>query len=327
MTSSRAGTSSSTPTTGTWAASTAPSTGPTCFRDVSARRSPRSSCPRRSSRSERAARSTSGCSTTPSARPPRRSEPASGGTPSTWRAMPEARLGWPTSVAPVAATSNAARSPPTVPTSSRDRVRASSGPTAATTRPGTGSCTSCRSVSSHVGPESGRDDLFADSRAGRITGHGGQVRVALQDAHTHVGVRGCTNGGRPRLVAQERDLAEAVAAFERLDDASVDDHLGLPRLDDVEALAGLALLEHHLPRLEVGMLERGTELFDRRRRERTQHEHSTQDLDVRVPDAHPRIEPTQRGPAGGHGQRRDQADRDEGEANAEQRDDQRRGQA
>ena len=41
----------------------------------------------------------------------------------------------------------------------------------------------------------------------------------------------------------------------------------------------------------------------------------------------PRVEPAQRGPAHGHRQRREQADRDEGEADAEQLDDQRREQA
>ena len=108
---------------------------------------------------------------------------------------------------------------------------------------------------------------------------------------------------------------------------SVADHLGPTGLDDVEALAALALLEHRLPRRELGMLEPGAELFDRCRRERTQHADSTQDLDVRIANAHPCIEPAQRGPAGGHGQRRHEADRDEREANAEQLDDQRREQA
>ena len=75
------------------------------------------------------------------------------------------------------------------------------------------------------------------------------------------------------------------------------------------------------------MLEPGAELLDRCRRERTQHADSTQDLDVRIAHAHPYIEPAQRGPAGGHGQRRHEADRDEREANAEQLDDQRRQQA
>jgi hypothetical protein len=53
----------------------------------------------------------------------------------------------------------------------------------------------------------------------------------------------------------------------------------------------------------------------------------TQDLDVRIANAHLCVEPAQRGPAGGHSQRRHEADRDEGEANAEQLDDQRREQA
>jgi hypothetical protein len=53
----------------------------------------------------------------------------------------------------------------------------------------------------------------------------------------------------------------------------------------------------------------------------------SQDLDVRIANAHRCIEPAQRGPAGGRGQRRHEADREEGEANAEQLDDQRREQA
>jgi len=69
--------------------------------------------------------------------------------------------------------------------------------------------------------------------------------------------RGCANRGRSRLVAQQGDLAEALAASERPDDASVADHLGATGLDDVEALATLALLEHSLPRRELGRLEPG----------------------------------------------------------------------
>ena len=55
---------------------------------------------------------------------------------------PEGRLDWQRSVAHARATSNADRWPPTAPKSSRSRTRASSAPTAATTRPDAGSCTS-----------------------------------------------------------------------------------------------------------------------------------------------------------------------------------------
>src|SRR3954451_3710365 len=143
------------------------------------------------------------------------------------------------------------------------------------------------SASSRIRLEPGRHDLLARGQAGRVSGHGGQVRVALHDAHAHGCVRGCANGGRSRLAAQQGDLAEAVAAFERPDDASVENHLGPTGLDDVEALAGLALLEDHLARQVLGMLEAGAELLDRRRRECAQHGNCTQALDVRITNSHP----------------------------------------
>ncbi len=171
------------------------------------------------------------------------------------------------------------------------------------------------------------DDLVARGRADRVPGHGGQEgwrcrtltrRAASADARM-VAVRG-------------RSLSRAISPkpsprSQRVDDASVADHLRTTGLDDVEAVAVLALLEHRLPRRELGVLEPGAELFDRRRRERAEHGDRPQDLDVRVADAHPRVEPAQRRPAGGHGERRQEADRDEREANAEHVDDERREQA
>ena len=115
-------------------------------------------------------------------------------------------------------------------------------------------------------------------------------------------VRGRADGGRARPVAQQGDLAEPVAASERVDDASVADHLRATGLDHVEPVAALALLEDRLPRRELGMLEPGAELFDRRRREHAEHRDRAQDLDVRVADAHAAVEPAQRRPARGHGQ-------------------------
>ena len=53
----------------------------------------------------------------------------------------------------------------------------------------------------------------------------------------------------------------------------------------------------------------------------------TQDLDVRIANDYPCIEPAQRGPGGDHSQRRHEADREERKANTEQLDDQRREQA
>jgi hypothetical protein len=76
--------------TGTWAASMAPSTGPTCCRGVSARRRPSSSRPRRSS-PRSTSRSISRCWTTPLARVPSSSEPAAGDMPRTWPPTPAAR--------------------------------------------------------------------------------------------------------------------------------------------------------------------------------------------------------------------------------------------
>ena len=52
----------------------------------------------------------------------------------------------------------------------------------------------------------------AGGRARRVPGHGGQERAALEDAHAQLRVRGSADGRRSRLVAQQRDLAEAVAA-------------------------------------------------------------------------------------------------------------------
>jgi hypothetical protein len=129
--------------TGTWAASMAPSTGPTCCRGVSARRRPSSSRPRRSSpRSTRAVDIAL-------------LDHAFGESAEQFRAggrryaedlasNPGSPLGWPTSVAHALATNNADRSPRTAPTSSRDRMSASSARTAATTRADAGSSTSSR---------------------------------------------------------------------------------------------------------------------------------------------------------------------------------------
>ena len=133
--------------------------------------------------------------------------------------------------------------------------------------------------------------------------------------------------GRPQPVLQQGDLAEALAALEGLDEAPVADDLGLAGFHDVELLAVLGLLEDGRPGRELGVLEPGGELLDRGGRERVQHADGAEDLDVRVAHAHARVEPSQRGPGGRHRQRREQADGDEGGADAEQVDDQRREQA
>ena len=54
------------------------------------------------------------------------------------------------------------------------------------------------------------------------------------------------DGRLPRDVAQERDLAEAAAALLERGEVVGDDDLGPARLDHVEEVAGVALLEHDL---------------------------------------------------------------------------------
>ena len=125
---------------------------------------------------------------------------------------------------------------------------------------------------------------------------------------------------------QQRDLAEAVSAPERPHDAPVDDDLRPSGLDDVEALAGIALPEHRGAGRERGVLEPDAELLDRRDRERTEHADAAQHLDVGVAHAHAPVEPAQRRPARRHGERREQPDPDERGTDAEQLHDQRRDQ-
>jgi hypothetical protein len=135
------------------------------------------------------------------------------------------------------------------------------------------------------------------------------------------------HGRGPRLVVQQGDLAEAVTGAERPDEATVLDHVHLTGAHDVEVVAALALVEHRPPGLDVGVLERPGELLDRRDREGTEHRHRAQGLDVGVAHAHRPVEPFQCGPPGQHRERREQADRHEAEADAEQLHDERRHQA
>jgi hypothetical protein len=72
---------------------------------------------------------------------------------------------------------------------------------------------------------------------------------------TRMFASGGANGGRSRLVTQQGDLAEAAAASERLDDASVEDHPG-PTGRRCRTLAAVALLEHRLSRNEIGARRR-----------------------------------------------------------------------
>src|SRR4051794_6510488 len=87
------------------------------------------------------------------------------------------------------------------------------------------------------------DDFTARARAHRVPRHGGEEGRALHDAHAHRCIRGRADGGRARLVAEQGDLPEPVAPSERVDEASVSDHLGATGLDDVEPVAAVALLE------------------------------------------------------------------------------------
>jgi len=63
----------------------------------------------------------------------------------------------------------------------------------------------------------------------------------------------------------------------------VPDHLRATGLDHVEPVAAITLLEDHLPGRELGMLEPGAELFDRRRRQRAEQGDRPKDLDVYLP--------------------------------------------
>jgi hypothetical protein len=157
---------------------------------------------------------------------------------------------------------------------------------------------------------------MARGRAHRVPGHGGQKGRTLQDGHA-AAVPSRTRGWWPCEVAQQGDLAESVALIKRVDEASVPDHLRATGLDHVEPVAAITLLEDHLPGRELGMLEPGAELFDRRRGQRAEQGDRPKDLDVGVADAHLAVEPAQRRAAGGHGGRRQQADREERGAGAE----------
>jgi hypothetical protein len=66
-------------------------------------------------------------------------------------------------------------------------------------------------------------DRCAGGRARRVPGHGREVGPALEDPHPQRRGRGGPDGGRARLVVEERELAEAVAGLERADDASAAD--------------------------------------------------------------------------------------------------------
>ena len=53
---------------------------------------------------------------------------------------------------------------------------------------------------------------------GHIARDGGEERAALEHADLQMGVAGSPDGGRADVVAQERDLAEAVTGPEHADD-------------------------------------------------------------------------------------------------------------
>jgi hypothetical protein len=117
---------------------------------------------------------------------------------------------------------------------------------------------------------------------------------------------------------QQRDLAEAFPGAKRPDKPPVLQHIGPARSQDVEVLAALALPDQRVPGLDVGVLQRRRKLLDRRDRQRPQQGDRTQSLDVGVAHAHLVVEPPEREPTRGDRQRREQADRHEGETNADQ---------
>src|SRR5712692_368606 len=108
--------------------------------------------------------------------------------------------------------------------------------------------------------------------------------------------REASGAGRPDVVAQQGDLAEAVAGTEATEGnltlpRDTLEHLNLSRLDEVKPVAVVALLENRLPRLEVlasdGHRPVRLELDDIRRQEEIERPvHGHADLPIEPRELH-----------------------------------------
>src|SRR4029453_11456119 len=102
-----------------------------------------------------------------------------------------------------------------------------------------------------------------------MAGDRAKERVALERVEPSLAPR--PGGCCARDVTEQCDLAEVVARLEHVGYAAVDLDLALAVGDDVEAVAGVALAEARLARLQNDRLEARREQLQRRCGQRLEH--------------------------------------------------------
>ena len=93
-----------------------------------------------------------------------------------------------------------------------------------------------------------------------MSGDNRQESVAGQSLQLEVGGR--PHRGRTPHPAQQRDIAEAIPRTEYRDQATVSNHIGLARLDHVEAVGGVTLAKYLLAGRHMDRFQATRKMFD-----------------------------------------------------------------
>src|SRR5512133_4237769 len=111
-----------------------------------------------------------------------------------------------------------------------------------------------------------------------MAGDGAQELVPLERVETDLAL--CGHGRGPRHVAQERDLAEVVARTQRAHVLPSGGNVHLARLDDVEAVAVVTLVDDLRARIGADRDQARGELIDRARRQWLEEWHRAQEREL-----------------------------------------------
>src|SRR4051812_5098530 len=142
--------------------------------------------------------------------------------------------------------------------------------------------------------EARSDDCVGSLAAHRVAADRGDELVALEGQER--GIRPGGDGRRARHVAEQRDLAEVVARPERGDDFAVDQHVHIPLVHEVEAVADLALAHD----LRAGRCrnthEAAREMLERGRWQRREERKAEEKLELTLRHDRPLVDLAQPGP-------------------------------